>query len=158
MDWRDRETVLAAVKKNGRLLTQASKKLRADREVVLTAIKGYGHVFTYVAKELRADREVVLAAVKEAGYLLHYASPKIKTEVINTLHPNNPLICIDERTGRTIPFGEEFEGKVLHGSFIDEEDEVLLFYGINRFGYQNREVIQTDVPRLIIVNTNFTRV
>ena len=70
---RDREVVLAAVKKRGSALQYASAGLRADREVVMTALRtGPGRkyrdnfcqvYFQYASPTLRADIDFVRPAV-----------------------------------------------------------------------------------------------
>lgn len=77
----DKDVVLAAVKKDGRNLQYASKKLQSDKEVVLAAISNYGKALQYASRKFRLDKEIVLAAVSNDGMALRYASQKLKSDI-----------------------------------------------------------------------------
>lgn len=59
-----RESVLAAVMKNGFELKRASPELRADREIVLASVAQNGWALKFASNKLQADREIVLASAK----------------------------------------------------------------------------------------------
>ena len=68
IDWSDRATVLAAVRKDGILLEFAPDFLRSrDKDVVLAALGNTGLALQFVGYPLRADRDIVLAAVTNSG-------------------------------------------------------------------------------------------
>lgn len=59
-----KEEVLELVKKDGRRLMWASKKLKNDREVCLEAIKQNWSAISSVSSELRSDKQFILEAMK----------------------------------------------------------------------------------------------
>ena len=63
-----RAFVFAAVRRDGKLLRNASVELRADKGVVLAAVSQDGGALGDACDELRADKEVVLAAVHKAYF------------------------------------------------------------------------------------------
>ena len=93
MDWGNKKQVLEAVRKDGKLLRYASKKLRGDKEVVLEAVKSDGWALEYASEELRRDREVVLEAVRQQGDALAYASKELKgdKEIVLEAVKQNPF-------------------------------------------------------------------
>ena len=74
----DREAALAAVKKRGLALADASEALRDDREIVLAAVAKAGGALEYASERLRDDREVVLAAVNQWGPAFRHASERLR--------------------------------------------------------------------------------
>ena len=76
----DRELVLAAVQKNGKVLAHAADSLKNDRELVLAAVQQSGQALSYAAVPLKGDREVVLAAVRRSGQALAYAAVTLKND------------------------------------------------------------------------------
>ncbi len=66
--------MLAAVKKNGRLLRFASKDLKNDKVFVMNALENFDCSLYNCSKILKNDKDVVLAAVKNNSYSLQYAS------------------------------------------------------------------------------------
>ena len=80
IDWNKKEEVLAAVKKDGDALLNASCTLRADRDIVMEAVQESGYALQYASLTLRADRDIVMAAVQEKGYVLQYASDTLRAD------------------------------------------------------------------------------
>lgn len=77
---KDREVVLAAVKKNGSNIRFADDTLKKDREIVLTALKN-SEVLFFVDASLKADREIVLEAIKGGcGEELESADDSLKKD------------------------------------------------------------------------------
>lgn len=74
----ERNTILAAVRRDGLALARAPEVFRSDRDVVLTAVRHSGWALEYAATALRGDRELVLAAVSETGYALEHASAELR--------------------------------------------------------------------------------
>ena len=76
----NRELVLAAVRRDGGTIYDASDALQHDRELVLTAVQQDGEALEYVTEALRHDREIVLAAVRQTGIALEYAPEDLKND------------------------------------------------------------------------------
>ncbi len=76
----DRDVILEAIKRDGKILKYAHEKFREDREIVLEAVKTDGSALKYVHEKFREDREVVLAAVKSEGIALKYAHKKFRED------------------------------------------------------------------------------
>ena len=57
-DNKDRDEVLAAVKKDGWALYDADDSLKKDREIVLEAVKQNGYALDYASEELQNDPEL----------------------------------------------------------------------------------------------------
>ena len=79
-DNKDRDEVLAAVKKDGHALKDADKSLKKDREFVLAAVKERGDLLEYADKSLQKDREFVLAAVKKNYSAFQYADESLQKD------------------------------------------------------------------------------
>ena len=79
-DWSNKKHVLAAVTRNGKNLTRASKILQGNKEVVLAAVTQNGYVLEYVLPELQRDIDVVLTAVTQNGYVLINAYPELRRD------------------------------------------------------------------------------
>ncbi|KAJ8598689.1 hypothetical protein CTAYLR_003108 [Chrysophaeum taylorii] len=77
---KDKEFVLAAVRESGYALDGAALELRIDKEFVLAAVRESGTALNGAAPELKKDKEVVLAAVRQHGYVLRYAAPELKKD------------------------------------------------------------------------------
>ena len=75
---KDRDIVLAVVKKNGELLDYACEELKGDKEIVLAAVKQNGHALIWASQDLMGDKEIVLYAVNTCGAVLCFASEKLK--------------------------------------------------------------------------------
>ncbi|CAE7836343.1 unnamed protein product [Symbiodinium sp. CCMP2592] len=75
-----KDVVLAAVKRCGREIWKASRRLRNDKEVVLAAVRQNGQALQYVGTELRNEREVVLAAVRQDRRALQYAGEELRND------------------------------------------------------------------------------
>ena len=58
----DKTAVLAAVKKHGPALSEASDELKSDREIVLAAVKQNFFAFGAASKRLRSDKDILSAA------------------------------------------------------------------------------------------------
>lgn len=72
------ESVLAAVRRNGKALKYANTKLKKDDEIVLAAVQHDGSALKYANAELRDDKIIVLAAVKKHENALSYAGAEMK--------------------------------------------------------------------------------
>jgi hypothetical protein len=71
---REREAALAAVQKDGRVITMLPRPLQEDKELVLAAVRQSGSVLGLLDNILlREDKDVVLAAVEQDGYAIQYA-------------------------------------------------------------------------------------
>ncbi len=79
-DNKDRDEVLAAVKKDGHALKDADESLRKDKEIVLAAVRTNGSALEHADKSLKKDREFVLAAVKKNYYALKYADESLRKD------------------------------------------------------------------------------
>eukprot|EP00971_Amphidinium_carterae_P118907 2355759-Amphidinium_carterae.1 len=62
-----RESVLAAVQKDGYALQYAAETCRGDRAIVLAAVQKDRSALQFAADSCRGDREIVLAAVQQYG-------------------------------------------------------------------------------------------
>eukprot|EP01047_Picozoa_sp_COSAG01_P052331 COSAG01_NODE_5494_length_4226_cov_23.703174_1_plen_893_part_10 len=98
--WRaDRETVMAAIKRDPLALRYASDELRADPDVVVEAVRRNADALRYtveavkshpsvvavvplkhVSQRWRADRETVMAAIKRDPLALRYASDELRAD------------------------------------------------------------------------------
>ena len=79
-DNKDRDEVLAAVKKDGWALYDADDSLKKDREIVLVAVKQSGAALEFADESLKKDREIVMAAVKQTGFALDDADESLKKD------------------------------------------------------------------------------
>ena len=77
----DKDVVLAAVTQNGLALKDASKAFQADKDVVLAAVTQNGIVLKDVSEAFQADKDVVLAAVRQNRDALRYASIALQIEL-----------------------------------------------------------------------------
>ena len=75
-----RESLLAAVRRDGSALEFASLAIQNDREVVITAVEQNGYALQFASAALKNDREVVLAAVEQNGHALAFASDALKND------------------------------------------------------------------------------
>ena len=80
--WKEKEVVLAAVKKNEDALKYASPRLKDDKDIVLEAIKSSSVVsaLRYASPRLKDDKDVVLEAVEHDGEALEFASPRLQDD------------------------------------------------------------------------------
>ena len=87
-----KDTILAAVKKNGYVLDYASTEMKDDKEVVLAAVRNNGYALLYASLRLQGDKEVVLAAVRNHGWALNCAVGRLQNdkEVVLAAIRNNP--------------------------------------------------------------------
>jgi len=95
MNWADRASVLAAVKKDGRVLARAPLKIRTDKEVALAALTHGNFVMGYIHKTLYNDADVMLAAVKLNGNYLQFAHDSLlynHTIVLAAIAQNTKVI------------------------------------------------------------------
>jgi hypothetical protein len=61
----DRVFMLAAVKKDGGLLVNASQELQYDKEIVLAAVTQNWQVYKIIPKHLKDDLDIILAAIHQ---------------------------------------------------------------------------------------------
>ena len=61
--WKDKEFVLAAVKKNSLMLQYVDLQLRDDREIVLVAVRDNGMMLIHAGPLMQKDKEIVITAV-----------------------------------------------------------------------------------------------
>lgn len=89
----DKQAVLTAVAKDGRVLEYLNTELRKDKDVALTAVSCRGESLQHVDNELRKDKEVVLAAVSNHGNSLRYASDDLRADrdVVRAAMAQEPL-------------------------------------------------------------------
>ena len=76
----DQEEILAAVGKNGFVLSCASKRLQNNKEVVLTAVRNNGKEFRFASPRLKGNKEVVLAVCRKSKLSLNFASRKLRSD------------------------------------------------------------------------------
>ena len=62
---KDKDVVLAAVKKDGYALQHADEKLKKDKQIVLEAVKKAGYAITYADRNFRKDKEIILSIIKD---------------------------------------------------------------------------------------------
>merc|ERR1719440_9344 len=74
----DRNSVVAAVKVDGRALQFASEELKSDPEIVMLAQESYGSSFEFASAELRSSYNFVLSMVKRNGCALANASDELR--------------------------------------------------------------------------------
>lgn len=74
IDWSNKESVLAEIKKDGFNYQFASAELMADREVLLAAVKNYGWALAHAPSEYQDDKEIVLLAIKNEKTLVEVCS------------------------------------------------------------------------------------
>ena len=84
---KERDVVLAAVKRDGAALQYADDSLKGDKEIVLTALKQVKaaekftvDVLEFAESSLKKDRGFIYQAVKEDGLSLKYAAPTLKKD------------------------------------------------------------------------------
>ena len=80
-DWTDKESVKAAVTKNGLDLKKASEDLKEDPDIVLAAVRQNGLALKDASERLTDDKEVVLAAVGQNGRALKNASERLTDDI-----------------------------------------------------------------------------
>lgn len=75
----NRDFILDAIKKGeyGRDLYHASDDVKRDRDVVLAAVRKNGNALYYADRVFRQDREVVIEAVQNYGFALEHASDRL---------------------------------------------------------------------------------
>ena len=78
INWSDKDSVLEAVKLNGRALQHANRRLKNDPEIVKEAVKQCGEALQYANRRLKNDPEIVEEAVKKDGMALQYASDELQ--------------------------------------------------------------------------------
>ena len=61
---KNREIILASVKKYGLILEFVPNKFKNDKEIVLQAVKNCGFSLKYASKKLRDDKDIILNAIK----------------------------------------------------------------------------------------------
>jgi hypothetical protein len=130
-----KETALAAVAGDGRVLRYASAPLRGDKEVVMGAVAQSGWALRFASDELKADKDVVLAAVSRnpvnicdahskfqddkkvmlaavagMGLMIHYASTRLKGD-------KEVVLAAVAHDGRAIEFAS---------TSLQRDEEVLL--------------------------------
>jgi len=78
----DRDIILAVVSENPIafevVFQDAPDDLKKDKDFVLKIVSQNGHAIKFVSDELRDDDEIVTAAVKSRGWVLRYAPPRFK--------------------------------------------------------------------------------
>lgn len=75
----DRELVLIAVKKYGKVLEFASDTLKNDKEIVFEAMKKY-YYFEFVSKELKNNKEFVLQVMDLNTFAFKYLSDELQND------------------------------------------------------------------------------
>jgi len=63
----DKDVVLAAVSRSGRVLMHVSEALRNDKDVVLAAVNQCGEAVEHASEKLRIDRDVCWLHATEAA-------------------------------------------------------------------------------------------
>src|SRR3972149_11572692 len=77
---RNKDIVLATIKRDGRALKYTSEKFKNNKEIVLAAVKKDGRALEYASEKLQNNKKIVLAAVKQNGFALQFASEKLKND------------------------------------------------------------------------------
>lgn len=163
-DENDKALVLAAVQKEGYLLSYAVA-FQNDREVVLAAVRNGGRALEYASANMRNDREVVLSAVKQNGDLLRYASEDLRNdlEVVLTAVRNDggalQHISADMRNDRAVILtaAENFEEALEFASADLRNNKEVVLAAVRNFGralrfasidlQNNKDVILAAVQR-----------
>ena len=94
---KEKENVIAQVRKNPDYLRSVSAELKDDEDVIYAVSKD-SYAFGYASDRLRSKRDFVLKMVAQNGYLLQFALPqadgkslKDDDEVVSTAVNNNGL-------------------------------------------------------------------
>ena len=66
----NKEFMLKAVSRNGKLLELASPKLQNDKEVVMQALEQDAESLEFASKQLKNDKKVILKGVKGAPWTI----------------------------------------------------------------------------------------
>lgn len=92
----DRELVMIAVKKNGRILKYLNDELKNDKEIVCAAISNNRYCLSYASEKLKDDKYVSLIAVTHFGDSLFYVSDRLKNdkEIVMRAVKSNPQSII----------------------------------------------------------------
>ena len=100
-DNKERDEVLASVKKDGSALKYADESLKKDREIVLAAVKQDGYSLSYADESFRNDREIVLAAAKTSG------SNTLQMADESLLKDREIILAAVEESGGSLEFADE---------------------------------------------------
>lgn len=92
----DRESVLAAVGKDGRALQYAGAAMRGDDELVIAAIENNGRALGFVGDKYRDYPEIVFRALKTDPFALMYASERLRenVELITYALEREPAVAV----------------------------------------------------------------
>ena len=87
----DREVVMTAVCRDGRLLEYATEERRSDQEMVMKAVSNNGSSLQFATEELRGHREIVMKAVSNNGFSLRFATEELRgdREIVMKAVSNN---------------------------------------------------------------------
>lgn len=76
----DTDFIREAVQRNGYILCFASQRLRGDYETVMLALKNQGRAFEDIAEELKHRKDVVLAAVSSNGAVIEMIPKALRAD------------------------------------------------------------------------------
>lgn len=76
----DRDSALAAVKKDPDALRHVDSSLRDDEALVLEAVRQKGGLLGHASKKLQGNKMIVMAAVSNEGYALQFASVSMRLD------------------------------------------------------------------------------
>ena len=79
---KDKEVVLAAVKKDGSALEHAAEELKSDENFILEAVKIDGTALKWAADTIRGDKTFLLKAVKatKASWLMNFCTEELQKD------------------------------------------------------------------------------
>jgi hypothetical protein len=77
---KNRNIVNLAVRKNGLLLSYASKELKNDKEIVLDAVMSNGGAIQFASPKMKSDKEIVLASIRNDHTNLIFAAKPLRED------------------------------------------------------------------------------
>ena len=135
---KDKEVVLAAVRKNYEALKYVDENLRKDKEFMLEAVNQEGFALQYADENLKKDKEIVMTALKTSIDSLMFADESLKKdkEFISE------LVKINGHTFRyadeSLKKDKEFVLKLL------KEDEYVIMYA-DKSLKKDKEVVKNAI-------------
>ena len=68
----NREYVIEAVSKNGKLLEFATERLQDDEDIVKSALQNTGEALEFASQRLKDNKEIALLAIQTAPWTICY--------------------------------------------------------------------------------------
>jgi hypothetical protein len=98
----NRDCVIAAISNDSSNLKYADESLKKDMKFALELVKLNGRVLNYIDDSLKSDKQIVLAAVQESAYIIKFCSDSLLAdeEFICEAYKRNPEIIsyLDPKT------------------------------------------------------------